>query len=82
MNTMNIVKKWTDYATKNLVGRKIVSARYMSQEETDAVGWDRKALVLQLDDGTIFFPSADDEGNDAGALFGQKGQESLTFPVI
>jgi len=77
------LKYWNDYASNNLVGKKVVAARYMTDEEAEGMGWDRKPLVIQFDDGSLIFPSRDDEGNDAGALFGQtKDEKSLTFPVI
>ena len=84
---MNIIKDvdkhWTEYANKHLVGRTITEVRYMSKEETDAMGWYNRPLVVSLDNGTMLFPSKDDEGNDGGALFGQsKDGNDLTFPVI
>ena len=33
------------------------------------MGWDYQPCELHLNDGTIITPSADDEGNNAGALF-------------
>ena len=55
-----------------LVGRSIVEVRAMSAREIEAEGWplDETAPVLVLDDGTILFPSRDEEGNGPGALFG------------
>ena len=42
----------------------------------------REQLVV-LDDGSLLFPSMDDEGNDGGALFGQtKDGKEITLPVI
>jgi hypothetical protein len=80
---VSIDKKWTDYAEKHLVGRTIAQVRYMSEEETKDMGWYKRPLVISLDDGTMLFPSMDDEGNDGGALFGQnKDREDLTFGVI
>ena len=80
---VSIDKKWTDYAEKHLVGRTITQVRYMSEEETTNMGWYKRPLVISLDDGTMLFPSMDDEGNDGGALFGQKkDREDLTFGVI
>ena len=55
--------------SKKLVGKKIVLTRYLSEEEITDLGWDQKAIVIFLDDGTYLFPSCDDEGNGAGALF-------------
>ena len=75
--------KWEKYAQKHLAGKKIVSARYMTKEEMNNTGWDRRALIIQLDDNTLIFPSQDDEGNGPGAIFGQDSKgESLTFPVL
>lgn len=62
-------KEWGEKAEKMLVGRTIVSARYMTKSEADGFGWHTRPLVLLLDDGMSIFASSDDEGNDAGALF-------------
>ena len=76
-------EKWTKYAKEHLEGKKITAVRYLSDEEKNSLGWFRSSLVIQLDDGSLLFPSADDEGNDAGALFGQdKDGKELLFPVI
>ena len=78
-----ILEHWESYAAKKLVGRKIVKVRYLTQEEVEDMGWDESAVVLQLDDGSLLFPSQDDEGNGAGAMFGQDAKgEDLTLPVI
>lgn len=70
MTTKNEIEtRWTAYAKKALVGRKIVAVRYLGDEEMEDMGWDSNPIVLQLDNGTLVFPSADDEGNDGGALF-------------
>ena len=76
-------ERWTIYAEEHLVGRKIIETRYLTKEEAVGLGWHRRALVLILDDGTLIFPSKDDEGNGPGALFGNGPTgEDLTFPVI
>ena len=73
---------WEDYAKKHLVGKKIVSIRWMYEDEVKAMGWHSRAIVMHLDDGSLLYPSRDDEGNDAGALFGQtKKGDDLGFPV-
>lgn len=74
----DVEKKWTEEAKKLLMGRKIVAVRYMSKEEAEDMGWYSRGVVLQLDDGNLVFPSADDEGNNAGALFTNKGD----LPVL
>ena len=61
--------RWTNEANKLLLGRKIVGVRYMTEAEAEDFGWHSKGIVLTLDNGVHIMPSADDEGNDAGALF-------------
>ena len=55
-----------------LAGCRIIEVRAMSAGELAAEGWDRDETVpvLVLDNGTILFPSRDEEGNGPGALFG------------
>lgn len=52
-----------------LVGRTIRAIRYMTEVEAGDMDWHDAPIVIQLDDGTFLWPSADDEGNGAGALF-------------
>lgn len=80
---LKLVARWKEYGEKHLLNKKIVAVRYLTKAEMDSLGWNSRALVIQLEDGTMVFPSRDDEGNDAGALFGQSAKgEELTFPVI
>ena len=67
----------------HLVGLKIVGIRYLTKEETDASGWYRSPIVIELSDGSALIPQSDDEGNDGGALWiaNSKGKEDLA-PVI
>lgn len=74
--------QWNAVAKKRLEGRKIVKVRYMTKKEAGDMMWNQRPIVLELDDGSLWFPSADDEGNNGGALFGQKGQEDLSLPVL
>jgi hypothetical protein len=70
------------------VGRRIVEARVMSNEELEAEGWDAQQFgsvpVFVLDDGTLIYPSRDAEGNGPGELFGSKtdGDGSYNFMVM
>lgn len=74
---------WTNKLSKELVGRKIVSIRYMSDEEKDNMGWYSKAVVIKLDNGTVLYPSQDDEGNDAGSIFYQSNNDpNGVIPVM
>jgi len=77
----NIEKRWTKIAKNQLLGRKIVNVRYLSKEEAETLGWYNRCVVIQLDDGNLVFPSADDEGNNAGSLFTNNKTDSV-LPVI
>jgi hypothetical protein len=58
---------WNEQA-RALVGRRIVEARYLTQEECQQQGWGSSGLLMVFDDGTVAFPMADDEGNSPGSL--------------
>lgn len=74
---------WLEKAAKVLVGRKIQSVGYLSKEECEDIGWFSRPIVITLDDGTIIFPVADDEGNDGGAIhYNKKGDNNYIIPVI
>ena len=75
-------KRWVKYAEKHLLGKKVVKVRYLTDDEADNLGWRSRSIVIFFDDGTYVFPSADDEGNNAGALFGTNKDLELTFPVL
>ena len=86
--------KWDKFASKHLIGRTIVEAKWLSAKECKRLmGWDYQPLELFLVNGTILTPSADDEGNNAGALFtnieekykkkdGTIGRGKIQFPVF
>ena len=59
---------WTKQAEQVLLGRTIVKVRYMTEAECNEQIWSHRAIVLELDNGVLVYPSRDDEGNDAGAL--------------
>jgi hypothetical protein len=61
---------WNRAATEKLVGRTIVKAEYMDEDEQRAHGWHSRPVILYLDNGSRIYPSQDDEGNDGGSLFG------------
>ena len=59
----------------------MAEVRYLNEKEKSDLGWNNSSLVIFFDDGSYVFSSADDEGNDAGALF--TSSESLPIiPVI
>ena len=73
--------RWLKEAKEQLLGKKIVDVRYMSQEEADDLDWTERPVVIHLDDGNLVFASADDEGNGAGALF-TNNQANPVLPVL
>ncbi len=74
-------KYWTQRAHRFLVGATIKEVRYMSEAEAEEMGWYGRPLAILLSDGTWLFASADDEGNNGGALFTTNPHEQC-FPVI
>lgn len=73
---------WNKIATEKLVGRTIVKAEYMSEDDQHQHGWDHRPVILYLDDGSMIYPSQDDEGNDGGSLFGQGTKGDWQLPVL
>jgi len=69
-------------AREILVGKTIQSLGYLDENEKNNLLWDKSAIVLELNDGTLLFPSMDDEGNEAGAMFIQTEKELERIPVI
>lgn len=60
---------WTKQAKEILLKRTIVDVRYLTDEEMEDMGWYSRPLALFLDNGEHLIISADDEGNDGGAIF-------------
>ena len=65
----NLLARWTSQAKKVLLKRTIVDLRYLTDEEMEDMGWYSRPLALFLDNGEHLIISADDEGNDGGAIF-------------
>ena len=65
-----------------LIGKKIVKIRPMTAKEKVKEGWDNHGAtsVIELEGGTLIYPSSDDEGNGGGTLFG-KNKDGTTFYV-
>jgi hypothetical protein len=76
-------QRWQRTAEKQLLGRRIVSIRWMTDAWQNDLGWQAAAPMIVLDDGTIIWPATDDEGNEAGAVHGltREGAE-IILPVI
>jgi len=81
MSDKQIENRWTKVAQKQLLGKKIVKVRYLSQQEAEDMGWCSRCVVIELDDGNLIYPSSDDEGNSAGTLF-TNDQAEPVLPVI
>ncbi len=62
-------EEWEKKINKFLIGKKISFARYLTQEEAQEIGWDRKGLIIWFSDGSHVMPTMDDEGNGPGAMF-------------
>jgi hypothetical protein len=82
MKTADQLKtEWASRAAKQLVGRRVVQVRYMSDEEVEEMGWGDAALVIVFDDNSFIAAMRDDEGNGAGAYL-TSWDDLDTIPVI
>ena len=69
-------------------GTKITKIRNMTEQELSNEGWNDEGdyiVALELDNGTVIYPSRDYEGNGAGVFFGydKKSKKALALtPVI
>lgn len=77
-----IENRWTEIAEKRVLGKQIVAVEYMSDQEADHMGWHNRPVAFKLNDGTWLYPQADDEGNEAGAMYYADKENSEIFPVI
>ena len=69
MNDKEIEARWNREAAECLLGRTVVEARYMTEAEAAQWDWYCRPVLIKFDNGLILIPSADDEGNNGGALF-------------
>jgi hypothetical protein len=60
---------WNEKANEVLVGKTIKAVRYMTRQEADEWGWNKRPICILFTDGSWAMPQRDDEGNDGGALF-------------
>jgi len=81
MGKRETVNRWLGEINPLIAGRTIREVRYMTDKEQEQFGWHDAAPVLILDNGHLILASADDEGNNAGALF-TTFKEMPTIPVI
>lgn len=73
---------WEQLAKKVLLGKKIVMVRYMTQAEMDETGFQNLGLIMELDDGTIIWPTSDNDGTNSGALHYSIDSETRNDYVI
>jgi hypothetical protein len=67
---------------QELVGKTIVSIKYMSKLHSHTWGWNKRAVIITLDDGTRLIPMMDDEGNDAGSIQVMKWDKETLMPTL
>lgn len=61
---------------KSIVGHRVIDVRSMYPEEMELMMWDgTPGSVFTLDDGTMFIPMRDEEGNGTGSLMVQEGKQ-------
>ena len=82
MSKKDYTKIWNDKANKLLLNKKIVKVEYMHSEEAKDSMWGNRSVRLILEDGMNILPMADDEGNDAGALWLGNGKMEEVLPVL
>lgn len=70
-------KHWTAEARKELQGKTITDAVYVTDPE-----FKTPILIILLDDGTQLYPMQDDEGNGPGALHGANGENFFILPTL
>jgi hypothetical protein len=73
---------WEEKARKLFEGKKIVSVRYMTEQEAEENDIEARPLCFKLDDGTIVIPLSDDEGNNGGAFQLIKKDQTYLLPVM
>ena len=77
------MKDWQKEAQKCLVGKTIKHVQWMTNANAKEIGWSNRPLLIVFDDDSIMFAQSDDEGNDGGALYVDKGKdEQYIFPVF
>lgn len=65
-----------------LVGKKIESVRYMTEQEREGMGWYKRPLVIRFTDGSFLLSQKDDEGNDGGAMYYQDdAQDNVIYTL-
>ena len=78
----NLTEKWTKYAEKRLLDRKIVKVEYMTSDECNKYMWYKRPITFILDNGTRVIAMQDDEGNNGGVLTCLTEKSEDVLPVL
>mgnify|MGYP003679347646 CR=1 FL=1 len=72
-----------DIVMSDMIGKKITAIRAMTSDELETEGWGGdRCVVIELEDGTLIYPSSDEEGNRAGSLFAvENGEQVHILPL-
>ncbi len=74
------MRNWSGDATKIFKGKTVSHIDYLTDSEMDDMGWYSRAPVIVFTDNSWIIASADDEGNNGGALF-TSAKEMNVIPV-
>ncbi|NDE17451.1 hypothetical protein EBZ80_21215 [bacterium] len=77
-----IETRWTNEATRALVGRRIVKVQYLGKKDCENMGWDDSGIALILDNGNTVIVQQDDEGNGPGALLILSKTTEVILPTL
>ena len=75
-------KYWNEQARNLLEGKKIVSVRYMTNQEAEENGLYNRPVSFKLDTGEVVVVQSDDEGNNGGSLCLIKKGKIKILPTI
>jgi hypothetical protein len=82
--TMSTKNELVDFASVQLVGKRIKKVRYMDDDLKRSYGFPHAPIVIELEDGTEIIPMTDDDSNDGGALavVNESGSFGLSLPAV
>jgi len=82
MKKKETIKSIEKEVRERVSGRTIKAVSYLEADEKESLSWEESSIVLELDDGTLIFPSFNDDGLFAGPLFIQLNGEFEVIPAI
>lgn len=68
-------------STGEWAGKVVSEVRKLTKVEIDSEEWEEGTTAIEFTDGTIVYPSRDDEGNGAGTMF-MKDKKGKSFYVF